>query len=208
MQTLFSSSHLLGAGAALRARGPRGCCFYYPQRPRTARSRGRHHERARFHPGSPRRPRIRRTARRCCRSTSILDLRFQRVGDLIWAAADSRARGFLVGGTAGRTTLAGEGLQHQTGLLALAPRRRCRIAAPTTLASAMSSRAIVRDGARRTCSKGRRMCSITSPSATRTTRIPRCPKGVEEGVLKGMYQIKKPGNSKLQTARSERSCAK
>src|SRR5690606_22180876 len=40
---------------------------------------------------------------------------FQRVGDLVWAAADSRARGFLVGGTAGRTTLSGEGLQHQDG---------------------------------------------------------------------------------------------
>src|SRR5690606_5917706 len=40
---------------------------------------------------------------------------FQRVGDLIWAAADSRARGFLIGGTAGRTTLSGEGLQHQDG---------------------------------------------------------------------------------------------
>src|SRR6202042_2239812 len=40
---------------------------------------------------------------------------FQRVGDLIWAAADSRAKGFLVGGTAGRTTLLGEGLQHQDG---------------------------------------------------------------------------------------------
>jgi pyruvate dehydrogenase E1 component len=40
---------------------------------------------------------------------------FQRVGDLIWDAADSRARGFLMGGTAGRTTLAGEGLQHQDG---------------------------------------------------------------------------------------------
>ena len=40
---------------------------------------------------------------------------FQRVGDLIWAAGDSRARGFLLGGTAGRTTLAGEGLQHQDG---------------------------------------------------------------------------------------------
>ena len=40
---------------------------------------------------------------------------FQRVGDFIWAAADSRTRGFLVGGTAGRTTLAGEGLQHQDG---------------------------------------------------------------------------------------------
>src|SRR5438128_10810445 len=40
---------------------------------------------------------------------------FQRIGDLIWAAGDSRARGFLLGGTAGRTTLAGEGLQHQAG---------------------------------------------------------------------------------------------
>ncbi len=47
---------------------------------------------------------------------------FQRIGDLIWAAGDIQARGFLVGGTAGRTTLAGEGLQHQDGhshLLAL-----------------------------------------------------------------------------------------
>ncbi len=40
---------------------------------------------------------------------------FQRIGDLIWAAADMRCRGFLIGGTAGRTTLAGEGLQHQDG---------------------------------------------------------------------------------------------
>ena len=40
---------------------------------------------------------------------------FQRVGDLIWAAADQRARGFLLGATAGRTTLGGEGLQHQDG---------------------------------------------------------------------------------------------
>src|ERR1700740_817643 len=40
---------------------------------------------------------------------------FQRIGDLIWAAGDSRTRGFLLGGTAGRTTLAGEGLQHQDG---------------------------------------------------------------------------------------------
>jgi pyruvate dehydrogenase E1 component len=40
---------------------------------------------------------------------------FQRIGDLIWAAADARTRGFLIGGTSGRTTLAGEGLQHQDG---------------------------------------------------------------------------------------------
>ena len=56
---------------------------------------------------------------------------FQRVGDLIWAAADSRTRGFLLGGTAGRTTLAGEGLQHQDGnshVYSLC----CRTAPPTT----------------------------------------------------------------------------
>jgi pyruvate dehydrogenase E1 component len=64
---------------------------------------------------------------------------FQRVGDLIWAAADQRSRGFLLGATAGRTTLGGEGLQHQDGtsLIHAAP---CRTAAPTTLASRASSR--------------------------------------------------------------------
>ena len=55
---------------------------------------------------------------------------FQRIGDLIWAAGDSRTRGFLLGGTAGRTTLAGEGLQHQDGnshLLALSGAERARL---------------------------------------------------------------------------------
>ncbi len=53
---------------------------------------------------------------------------FQRVGDLIWAAADQRARGFLIGATAGRTTLGGEGLQHQDGssLLAASTVPTCR----------------------------------------------------------------------------------
>ena len=54
---------------------------------------------------------------------------FQRIGDFIWAAADSRTRGFLIGGTAGRTTLSGEGLQHQDGnshILALpVPNLKC-----------------------------------------------------------------------------------
>ena len=65
---------------------------------------------------------------------------FQRVGDLIWAAADQRARGFLLGATAGRTTLGGEGLQHQDGTSHLRRRRPCRTAAPTTRASPASSR--------------------------------------------------------------------
>ena len=57
---------------------------------------------------------------------------FQRVGDLLWAAGDSRTRGFLIGGTAGRTTLAGEGLQHQDGHSHLLGLRRSRTASPTT----------------------------------------------------------------------------
>ena len=73
---------------------------------------------------------------------------FQRVGDLIWAAADSRARGFLVGGTAGRTTLAGEGLQHQDGSshLVAATIPNCRAYDPCF---GYELAAIVEDGARR-----------------------------------------------------------
>src|SRR5207247_2102766 len=73
---------------------------------------------------------------------------FQRVGDLIWAAADSRARGFLVGGTAGRTTLAGEGLQHQDGSshLAASTIPNCRAYDPCF---GYELAAIVEDGARR-----------------------------------------------------------
>ena len=56
----------------------------------------------------------------------------QRVGDLCWAAGDMRARGFLIGGTAGRTTLNGEGLQHEDGHSATCSRARSRTARPTT----------------------------------------------------------------------------
>ncbi len=64
---------------------------------------------------------------------------FQRVGDFAWAAGDMQARGFLIGGTAGRTTLAGEGLQHQDGH-SHCSRARSRIASPTTRPSPTSSR--------------------------------------------------------------------
>src|SRR5260221_2487379 len=72
---------------------------------------------------------------------------FQRVGDLTWAAADSRARGFLIGGTAGRTTLAGEGLQHQDGSSHLAARTipNCRAYDPCF---GYEHAAIIQDGAR------------------------------------------------------------
>jgi pyruvate dehydrogenase E1 component len=77
---------------------------------------------------------------------------FQRVGDLVWAAGDSRARGFLVGGTAGRTTLAGEGLQHQDGSshLIAATIPNCRAYDPCF---GYELAAIVEDGARRMLEK-------------------------------------------------------
>ena len=64
---------------------------------------------------------------------------FQRIGDLIWAFGDQRGRGFLLGATAGRTTLNGEGLQHQDGH-STCSRARCRTASPTTRPSPTSSR--------------------------------------------------------------------
>ena len=65
---------------------------------------------------------------------------FQRIGDLIWAAGDSRARGFLLGGTAGRTTLAGEGLQHQDGNSQLFALAVSQLRQPTTRRSPTRSR--------------------------------------------------------------------
>ncbi|MGE1161544.1 pyruvate dehydrogenase (acetyl-transferring), homodimeric type, partial [Pantoea agglomerans] len=73
---------------------------------------------------------------------------FQRIGDLIWAAADQRARGFLIGATSGRTTLAGEGLQHQDGSsqLMAATVPNCRAYDP---AFASEAAVIIDHGARR-----------------------------------------------------------
>ena len=73
---------------------------------------------------------------------------FQRVGDLVWAAGDSRARGFLLGATAGRTTLNGEGLQHQDGHSQSA-RPRSRTASPTIRPIGYELAVIVQDGLRR-----------------------------------------------------------
>ena len=110
---------------------------------------------------------------------------FQRVGDLIWAAADMRCRGFLVGGTAGRTTLAGEGLQHQDGnshLLA------CTV--PNLIAYdpafAFEIGVIVREGIRRmyeNCEDVFYYLTVENESYP----MPEMPKGVEEGILKGIY---------------------
>ncbi len=93
---------------------------------------------------------------------------FQRIGDLIWAAADMRAKGFLLGGTAGRTTLNGEGLQHQDGHSLVNA-----MAFPTVRAYdpayAYETAVIIFDGLQRMYVEKRDGASTTSCSRTRTT---------------------------------------
>jgi pyruvate dehydrogenase E1 component len=118
---------------------------------------------------------------------------FQRVGDLIWQACDSRARGFLIGATAGRTTLAGEGLQHQDGhshVLAMTP--------PTVKAYdpafAYELAVIVHDGLKRMyCEQENWIYYLTVMNETYP--MPAMPKrkGVKEGILKGMYRYRATG---------------
>jgi pyruvate dehydrogenase E1 component len=119
---------------------------------------------------------------------------FQRVADFIWAAADMRTRGFLLGGTAGRTTLAGEGLQHQDGnshVLALP--------VPNLLAYdpayAYEISVIIQDGIRRMYKEGENIfyyiTVMNEPYA-----MPTMPAGVEEGILKGMYKFRGAANKK------------
>ena len=112
----------------------------------------------------------------------------QRVGDLVWAAADSRARGFLLGGTAGRTTLAGEGLQHQDGHSHL-----LSLAVPNLIsydpAFAYELAVIIEDGIRRMYVKGESIFYYITVM-NETYEMPPMPDGVEEGILKGLYRFK------------------
>jgi pyruvate dehydrogenase E1 component len=121
---------------------------------------------------------------------------FQRVGDLIWAAADSRARGFLVGGTAGRTTLAGEGLQHQDGSshLAASTVPNCRAYDPCF---GYELAAIVRDGARRML-EAREDVFYYVTVGNENYPHPAMPEGAEEGILKGMHLVKPATKSEIQ----------
>src|SRR3989440_1259724 len=114
---------------------------------------------------------------------------FQRVGDLIWAAADSRARGFLIGGTAGRTTLAGEGLQHQDGSshLAASAVPSCRAYDPCF---GYQLAAIVEEGARRMLEEQEDVFYYVTVTNENYAH-PAMPEGAKEGILRGMYQIKK-----------------
>ena len=120
---------------------------------------------------------------------------FQRVGDFIWAAADSQARGFLVGGTAGRTTLAGEGLQHQDGhshlLASTVP--NCVAYDPTY---AYELAVIVQDGLRRMYQEQENVFYYIT-CMNENYAHPALPAGAAEGILKGMYLLRSAGKGKL-----------
>jgi pyruvate dehydrogenase E1 component len=112
---------------------------------------------------------------------------FQRVGDLIWAAADQRSRGFLIGATAGRTTLGGEGLQHQDGsshvIAATIP--NCRAYDP---AFAYEVAVIFDHGARAMMEEGRdEFYYVTAMNENYAQ--PSMPEGVEADIIKGLYRV-------------------
>ena len=113
---------------------------------------------------------------------------FQRTHDLAWAAGDIKARGFLLGGTAGRTTLAGEGLQHQDGhshiLSATIP--NCISYDP---AYAYELAVIVQDGLRRMFAEQEDVFYYLTVMNEKYVQPP-MPEGAETGILKGMYPIR------------------
>jgi pyruvate dehydrogenase E1 component len=120
---------------------------------------------------------------------------FQRVGDFIWAAGDSQARGFLVGGTAGRTTLAGEGLQHQDGHSQLVATTvpNCVAYDP---AYAYELAVIVQDGLRRMYQEQESVFYYITVMNENYAH-PAMPAGAEQGILSGMYLLKTGGRGKV-----------
>ena len=124
---------------------------------------------------------------------------FQRVGDLAWAAGDMRCRGFLLGGTAGRTTLNGEGLQHEDGHshLIASTIPNCISYDPTF---AYELAVIIQDGLRR-------MCEVQEDIYYYITVMnenyphPEMPAGAEDGILKGMYLFREGGVSDMKDDR-------
>jgi pyruvate dehydrogenase E1 component len=126
---------------------------------------------------------------------------YQRVGDLIWAAGDSRTRGFLLGGTAGRTTLNGEGLQHEDGhshlLFSVVP--NCRAYDP---AFGYELAVIVQDGLRRMLVEQEDVFYYVT-LMNENYHHPAMPEGAEEGILRGMYRLRSAsaGNGRDDRAR-------
>jgi pyruvate dehydrogenase E1 component len=119
---------------------------------------------------------------------------FQRIGDLIWAAADSRARGFLLGATAGRTTLSGEGLQHQDGTSHL-----IASTIPTCKAYDPCYRyelaVIVREGMRRMLEAQEDVFYYVTVM-NENYEHPALPEGAAEGIVRGMYRVREGASGK------------
>ena len=124
---------------------------------------------------------------------------FQRIGDLIWAAGDMRTRGFLLGGTSGRTTLGGEGLQHQDGhshVLAYAVPNL--VTYDPTYAYELA--VIIRDGMHRMFEKQEEIFYYLTVM-NEEYKMPAMPPGVKQGIIKGMYKLS-AGKSKKATPKA------
>nr|WP_208107262.1 pyruvate dehydrogenase (acetyl-transferring), homodimeric type [Mesocricetibacter intestinalis] len=113
---------------------------------------------------------------------------FQRVGDLMWAAGDQRARGFMIGGTSGRTTLNGEGLQHEDGHSHIQS-----LTIPNCIsydpAFAFEVPVIIQDGVRRMYGPEQEDVYYYITTLNETYEQPAMPKGAEEGIRKGIYKF-------------------
>lgn len=120
---------------------------------------------------------------------------FQRIGDFIWAGGDMQARGFLIGGTAGRTTLAGEGLQHQDGhshvLSSTVP--NCVSYDP---AYAYELAVIVHEGLKRMAERQENVFYYIT-TMNENYVMPKMPEGSAEGILKGIYPLQQGGRGKV-----------
>jgi pyruvate dehydrogenase E1 component len=120
---------------------------------------------------------------------------FQRIGDFIWAASDQQSRGFLIGGTAGRTTLNGEGLQHQDGhsLINASTIPNCISYDPTY---AYELAVIIQDGLRRMIGEQEDVFYYITCMNENYTH-PAMPAGVEDGIIRGMYLLQVGGQGKI-----------
>jgi pyruvate dehydrogenase E1 component len=120
---------------------------------------------------------------------------FQRIGDFAWAGGDLRARGFLIGGTAGRTTLAGEGLQHQDGhsMLVATTIPNCRAYDPCY---GYELAVIIQDGLRRMYKENESIFYYIA-CMNENYHHPAMPEDVAEGIVKGMYRLKSGGRGKI-----------
>jgi pyruvate dehydrogenase E1 component len=120
---------------------------------------------------------------------------FQRIGDFVWAGGDLQARGFLIGGTAGRTTLAGEGLQHQDGhsLVHASTVPNCVSYDPTY---AYELAVIIQDGMRRMIGEQENVFYYITCMNENYVHPP-MPSGVEDGILKGMYLLQVGGQGQV-----------